>query len=113
MVFLCEPSQRRTVTFPVWVKFLDVSLVAYTSNGLSLIASKVGNLMMLDSFTNSMCLESWGRSSYARILIEIDASNGFSENLVMAVPNLNGPGYTKEKKFILNKSGNLLGVIHA
>ncbi|GJX25263.1 hypothetical protein Tco_0783975 [Tanacetum coccineum] len=37
-----------------------------------------------------------GRSSYARILIEIDASNGFSDNLVMVVPNLEGPGYTKE-----------------
>ncbi|GKB22652.1 hypothetical protein Tco_0862053 [Tanacetum coccineum] len=35
-------------------------------------------------------------SSYARILIEIDACNGFSDNIVMAVPNLEGPGYTKE-----------------
>ncbi|GJZ26988.1 hypothetical protein Tco_0571241 [Tanacetum coccineum] len=35
-------------------------------------------------------------SSYARILIEIDACNGFSDNLVMAVPSLAGPGYTKE-----------------
>ncbi|GKA50155.1 protein kinase, ATP binding site-containing protein [Tanacetum coccineum] len=38
-----------------------------------------------------------GKSSYARILIKIDASNGFCENLVMAVPNLDGPGYRKEK----------------
>ncbi|GKA33722.1 hypothetical protein Tco_0720151 [Tanacetum coccineum] len=52
--------------------------------------------MMLDSYTNSMCLESWGRSGYARIVIEIDTCNGFSDNLVMAVPNLKGPEYTKE-----------------
>ncbi|GKC46572.1 kinase-like domain-containing protein, partial [Tanacetum coccineum] len=50
------------------VKFHDVSLVAYTSN--------------------------W--SSYARILIEIDTCYGFSHNLVMTVPKLEGPGYTKE-----------------
>ncbi|GJW51544.1 hypothetical protein Tco_0092895 [Tanacetum coccineum] len=75
----------------LWVKFHDVPLVAYTSDGLSLIATKIGILMMLDSFTNSMCLESWGRSSYARILIEIDACNGFSNNLFMVVPNLEGP----------------------
>nr|GEW38235.1 hypothetical protein [Tanacetum cinerariifolium] len=35
-------------------------------------------------------------SSYARILIEINACNDFSDHLVMAVPNLEGNGYTKE-----------------
>nr|GEX70448.1 retrovirus-related Pol polyprotein from transposon TNT 1-94 [Tanacetum cinerariifolium] len=43
-----------------------------------------------------MRLKSWGRSSYAGILIEIDACNGFSDNLIMVVPELEGPGYTKE-----------------
>ncbi|GJW87449.1 hypothetical protein Tco_0162789 [Tanacetum coccineum] len=38
----------------------------------------------------------WRRSSYARVLIEINASNDFSDNLVMVVPNLEGNGYTKE-----------------
>ncbi|GKC17508.1 hypothetical protein Tco_1014290 [Tanacetum coccineum] len=37
-----------------------------------------------------------GRSSYARVLIEINACNGFCDNLVMVVPNLEGHGYTKE-----------------
>ncbi|GJU11620.1 zinc knuckle CX2CX4HX4C containing protein [Tanacetum coccineum] len=77
----------------VWVKFHDVLLVAYTSDGLSLIASNPNDA---DSFTNSMCLESWGRSNYARILIKIDACNGFSDNLVIVVPNIEGSGYTKE-----------------
>ncbi|GKA20267.1 hypothetical protein Tco_0700256 [Tanacetum coccineum] len=56
-------------------KFHDVSLVAYTSNGLSLMDTKTGTPMMLDLYTNSMCLESWGQISYARILIEINACN--------------------------------------
>ncbi|GJV98967.1 putative reverse transcriptase domain-containing protein [Tanacetum coccineum] len=64
---------------PVWVKFHDVLLVAYISDGLTLIAKKIGTQMMLDSYTNSMCLESWGRSGFARILIEVDACNGFSD----------------------------------
>ncbi|GKC52557.1 zinc knuckle CX2CX4HX4C containing protein, partial [Tanacetum coccineum] len=72
----------------VWVKFHDVSLVTYTSDGLSLIAAKIGTLMMLDSYINSMCLESWWRSNYARILIEINDCKDFSDHLVMAVPNL-------------------------
>ncbi|GKB02511.1 zinc knuckle CX2CX4HX4C containing protein [Tanacetum coccineum] len=81
---------------PVWVKFHDVSLVAYTSDSLSLIATKICNPMMLDSYTNSMCLESWRRSIYSTILIEIDTCNDFSDNLVMVVPNFKGNGYTKE-----------------
>ncbi|GJY12142.1 zinc knuckle CX2CX4HX4C containing protein [Tanacetum coccineum] len=48
---------------PVGVRFHDVPLVAYTSDGLSLMATKIGNPMMLDSYTNFMCLESWGRET--------------------------------------------------
>ncbi|GJU13002.1 zinc knuckle CX2CX4HX4C containing protein [Tanacetum coccineum] len=80
----------------VWVKFHDVPLVAYTSDGLSMTATKIGTPMMLDSYMNSMCLESWGRSSYARILIEIDACNDFNDNLVIPMPNLKGTRYMKE-----------------
>ncbi|GJT94503.1 ribonuclease H-like domain-containing protein [Tanacetum coccineum] len=54
---------------PVLVKFHDVQLAAYTSDG---------------------------RRSYARILIKIDARNDFSNNLVMVFPNLEGTRYTKE-----------------
>ncbi|GKE19636.1 hypothetical protein Tco_1427213 [Tanacetum coccineum] len=43
-----------------------------------------------------MCLESWGRISYARILIAINACNDFNDNLIMAVPNIEATGYTKE-----------------
>ncbi|GJX11612.1 zinc knuckle CX2CX4HX4C containing protein [Tanacetum coccineum] len=50
----------------VWVKFHDVPLVVYTSDGLSLIAKK------------------------------IDACNDFSDNLIVVVLNLEGPGYSKE-----------------
>nr|GEW65603.1 hypothetical protein [Tanacetum cinerariifolium] len=37
-----------------------------------------------------------GKSGYARILIEIDTCNDLCDNMVMAVPNIEGPGYTKE-----------------
>ncbi|GJU38837.1 hypothetical protein Tco_1191794 [Tanacetum coccineum] len=59
----------------VWVKFHDVLLVAYTSDGLSLIASNPNDA---DSFTNSMCLESWA------------IIWGYSGS------NIEGSGYTKE-----------------
>nr|GEV18678.1 hypothetical protein [Tanacetum cinerariifolium] len=73
---------------PVLVKFHDVPLVAYTSNRLSLIATKISTPMMLNSYTNSMYLESLGRSSYARVLIEINACNDFNDNFLMSALNL-------------------------
>nr|GEW34958.1 hypothetical protein [Tanacetum cinerariifolium] len=85
------------------VKFHDIPLLAYTSDGLSLIATKIDTPMMLDSYMNFMCVESCSRSSYARTLIEVDACNGFSDNLVMDVPNLEGPGYTKETILVENE----------
>ncbi|GJT95391.1 zinc knuckle CX2CX4HX4C containing protein, partial [Tanacetum coccineum] len=80
----------------VLMKFHDVPLVAYTSDGLSLMATKISNPIMLDSYINFMCLESLEQSSYARVLNEINAYNDFSDNFVMAVPNLKRNRYTKE-----------------
>ena len=51
---------------------------------------------MLDSNTSTMCFESWGRSSYARALIEVNASNEMIKSLVEVVPKLEESGYTKE-----------------
>ncbi|GKC21343.1 zinc knuckle CX2CX4HX4C containing protein [Tanacetum coccineum] len=52
---------------PVWVKFHDVPMVAYIPDGLSLMATKTSTLMMLHF-----------------------------DQLVMAVPNMEENGYTKE-----------------
>ncbi|GJR12033.1 zinc knuckle CX2CX4HX4C containing protein [Tanacetum coccineum] len=57
---------------PVWMKFHDVLLVAYTSDDLSLISTKIG------------------------ILIEINACNDFRDKLLMVVPNLMEHRYTKK-----------------
>jgi hypothetical protein len=45
---------------PVWVKLHDVPMAAFSTDGPSIIATKLGTLMMLDSFTSTMCEESWG-----------------------------------------------------
>ncbi|GKG27764.1 putative reverse transcriptase domain-containing protein, partial [Tanacetum coccineum] len=56
---------------PVWVKLYGVPLTAFSEDGLSAITIKLGTLLMLDSYTFDICIQSWGRSSYARALIEI------------------------------------------
>ncbi|XP_021986641.1 uncharacterized protein LOC110883103 [Helianthus annuus] len=80
---------------PVWVKMHDVPLAAYTEDGLSLLASKIGVPKMLDSYTATMCAESWGRSSYARALIEIQAGADLKRSVTVAIPSLDGNGHSK------------------
>ncbi|GJZ38563.1 hypothetical protein Tco_0585126 [Tanacetum coccineum] len=66
----------KRVAYPAvenYVKFHDIPITAFTNDGLSAIATKLGTPMMLDSYTAAMYMYSWGRSSYARVMIELRA----------------------------------------
>ncbi|GJY47004.1 trichome birefringence-like protein 3, partial [Tanacetum coccineum] len=86
---------------PVWVKMHKVLVVAYSedglSDGLSLIATQIGKPIMLDAFTSSMCVDSWGRIGFARALIEVSANKELKQEIIMAVPVEEGTGHTKER----------------
>nr|XP_043629989.1 uncharacterized protein LOC122601290 [Erigeron canadensis] len=88
-------SKQEISSILVWVDLYDVPLVAFTEDGLSMIASKLGKPKMLDSYTSQMCVASWGRHSFARALIEIDAKDEMKHELTVAIPNLSGEGFTK------------------
>ncbi|GKD48668.1 glucomannan 4-beta-mannosyltransferase 9-like protein, partial [Tanacetum coccineum] len=47
-------------TVLVWVKLYGVSVTAFSEDGLSAIATKLGTPLMLDSYTFDMCMQSWG-----------------------------------------------------
>ena len=79
---------------PVWVKLHDVPITAFTEDGLSAIATKLGNPLMLDSYTAAMCTDSWGRASYARAMVELRADAELRDTIVVAVPKLSGEGFT-------------------
>ncbi|GJR90953.1 sugar transport protein 13, partial [Tanacetum coccineum] len=70
----------------VWVKLHHVPIVAYSEVGLSLITTQIGKPIMLDSYTSNMCVSSWGRSTYARALIEISADVEMKDSLMIAIP---------------------------
>nr|XP_043633156.1 uncharacterized protein LOC122604333 [Erigeron canadensis] len=74
-----ELKKEDIKSLSVWIKIHNVPMIAYTDDGLSLLATKLGSPKQLDSYTSNMCIESWGRSSYARALIEISAEKDFKE----------------------------------
>ena len=81
---------------PVWVKLHNMPIVAYSETGLSLITTKLGRPIMLDAYTSDMCLNPWGRNTYARALIEVSAAQALLNSLVVAIPLSNGKGHTLE-----------------
>nr|GEV00726.1 Rop guanine nucleotide exchange factor 5 [Tanacetum cinerariifolium] len=80
-------------TIPVWVKLHGVPVTALNEDGLSTTATKVGTPLMLDSYTSDMCMQSWGRSSYARVIIELRADVELKDNIVVAMPKLAREGH--------------------
>ncbi|GJZ58100.1 hypothetical protein Tco_0613594 [Tanacetum coccineum] len=78
---------------PVWVKLHGGPVTAFSEDGLSTIATKLDTLFMLDSYTSDMCLQSWGTSSYAKVMIELRADMMLKDNIVVAMPKIMREGY--------------------
>ncbi|GKC13844.1 RNA-directed DNA polymerase, eukaryota, reverse transcriptase zinc-binding domain protein [Tanacetum coccineum] len=100
-------------TVLVWVKLHGVVVTAFSEDGLSAIATKLGTPLMLDSYTSDMCMQSWGRSSYARVMIELRADVELKDNIVVAMPKIIGEGHyicASEKKTLKKPSQTSRGV---
>ncbi|GKD69235.1 hypothetical protein Tco_1323325 [Tanacetum coccineum] len=77
----------------VWIKFHDVLITTFSKDGLSAIASKLITPLMLNSNTSIMCTKSWGRSSYAIAMIELQVDAELKDTIAVAVPKLIGEGF--------------------
>ncbi|GKE14412.1 zinc knuckle CX2CX4HX4C containing protein [Tanacetum coccineum] len=61
---------------PLWVRIMNVPLEAWNVEGISRLAGMIGNPIIMDRITTSMCEKSYGRASFARVLIKVDAEKG-------------------------------------
>nr|GEW86846.1 transcription factor LHW-like [Tanacetum cinerariifolium] len=77
----------------VWVKLHGVPITAFSVDRLSAIATKLVTPLMLDSYTSDMCIQSYGRSSYAQVMIEPRADVELKDNIVVAMPNITREGH--------------------
>ncbi|PWA52339.1 ATPase, F1/V1/A1 complex, alpha/beta subunit, Zinc knuckle CX2CX4HX4C [Artemisia annua] len=81
---------------PVWVRFHRLPAVVYSETVIRLIAERVGRLMRMDEGTSAMCINPWGRNSYARCLIELSAVHDLLEFVEVDIPLPNGKGHYTE-----------------
>ncbi|GKC28404.1 hypothetical protein Tco_1035698 [Tanacetum coccineum] len=70
-----------------------VCWLSFSEDGLGAIATKLGTPLMLDSYTSDMCMQSWGRSSYARAMNELRADVELKDTIVVVMPALVGEGF--------------------
>ncbi|GJR89485.1 hypothetical protein Tco_0213496, partial [Tanacetum coccineum] len=78
------------------VKLHDVPIQVFEEDDISLIATFIGKPVMLDSYTSSMCNDSWGRSSFARCLIEVNSEANLVDVVTIGIPSLSEDDFTKE-----------------
>ncbi|GJT67027.1 50S ribosomal protein L10, chloroplastic [Tanacetum coccineum] len=76
------------------LRFLKSSRrLAEVDEGLSVIAIKLDALLMLDFYTFYMCMQSWGRSRFDGIMIELRADVELKDVIMVAMPKLVGEGF--------------------
>ncbi|GJS09004.1 zinc knuckle CX2CX4HX4C containing protein [Tanacetum coccineum] len=63
---------------------------------ISLIDTFIGKPVMLDSYTSSMCNDSWVRSSFAWCLIEVNLEAELVNVVTIGIPSLSEDDFTKE-----------------
>ncbi|GKA62604.1 putative reverse transcriptase domain-containing protein [Tanacetum coccineum] len=79
-------------TVPVWVKLDGVLVKVFSKDELSAITTKHGTPLMLDSYTSDMCMQSWGRSSYVRAMIELRTDVNLKDNIMAAMSKITREG---------------------
>nr|GEU73503.1 hypothetical protein [Tanacetum cinerariifolium] len=89
-----DANEEDVCNILIWVKFHDIPIIAFSEYGLSAIISKLDTPMLLDSYTSTMCTNSWGMSSYARAMVELRADVELKNTLVVAILKFLGEGYT-------------------
>ncbi|GJV59457.1 putative reverse transcriptase domain-containing protein [Tanacetum coccineum] len=93
----------------VWVKLNGVPVMVFSEDGLSAITTKLGTPLIIDSYTSDMCLQSWGRSSYTRAMIELLADVELKDTIVVAFPKLTREGLYTWTSNLASKEANHSG----
>ncbi|GKB44237.1 hypothetical protein Tco_0889179 [Tanacetum coccineum] len=68
-------------------------MIPFSEDSLSIISTRIGTSLMLDSYESDMCIQSWDRSSYVRAMIKLLADGELKDTIVVAMPKVFGEGF--------------------
>ncbi|GKA72537.1 RNA-directed DNA polymerase, eukaryota, reverse transcriptase zinc-binding domain protein [Tanacetum coccineum] len=72
---------------PLWVRLCNLPFEAWSINGISALASRIGKPLIMDAMTASMCKHVTGRIRYARVLIEVQVKKDLPEKINVVYQN--------------------------
>ncbi|GJV53841.1 RNA-directed DNA polymerase, eukaryota, reverse transcriptase zinc-binding domain protein [Tanacetum coccineum] len=80
-------DKKEMSTIPIWAKLTNVPLEAWSNEGISALASRLGKPLIMDNMTTRMCKHGSGKMEYARVLVEFDVKKGFKDKIVIQYRN--------------------------
>ncbi|GJT38738.1 RNA-directed DNA polymerase, eukaryota, reverse transcriptase zinc-binding domain protein [Tanacetum coccineum] len=67
-------DKREPSHIPIWVRLCNIPMEAWTTSGISALASRLGKLLVMDALTAEICKKGVGKVKYARVLVEVSAT---------------------------------------
>ncbi|GKD76606.1 zinc knuckle CX2CX4HX4C containing protein [Tanacetum coccineum] len=90
-------DKSEPVTIPLWVKICSVPLEAWTTKGISALASRIGKPLAMDAVSASMCKMGFGRVGFARVLVEVSAKKPLPYEIEIAYRNVDNREICRKK----------------
>nr|GEW78269.1 retrovirus-related Pol polyprotein from transposon TNT 1-94 [Tanacetum cinerariifolium] len=81
----------------VWIKLFNFPLEAWSVKRINALASRLGKPLVMDEMTAIMCHNGTGRSAFARVLVNTEASKGFKDTIEIQYKDKNNNGRGKNK----------------
>ncbi|KAL0913651.1 hypothetical protein M5K25_017130 [Dendrobium thyrsiflorum] len=75
-----RPQRENFSTVPIWFRILDLPLCCWNSEGISLIASKVGIPLAVDALTAQKT-----RLTYARVCVQVNNKSTYPETIPISI----------------------------
>ncbi|GJY41406.1 RNA-directed DNA polymerase, eukaryota, reverse transcriptase zinc-binding domain protein [Tanacetum coccineum] len=72
------------------VKLRNLPLEAWSSKGISAVASRLGTPLIMDQITTNMCKLGNGRLGFARVLVDVEAGKGLPKKTEIVYKNKEG-----------------------
>ncbi|KAL0927271.1 hypothetical protein M5K25_001434 [Dendrobium thyrsiflorum] len=74
------PKREEFTSVPIWFKIMDLPLCCWTPTGISMIATKIGTPLSVDSLTASK-----SRLTFARVCVQVDSSAQYPDTIPIDV----------------------------
>nr|GEW95362.1 RNA-directed DNA polymerase, eukaryota, reverse transcriptase zinc-binding domain protein [Tanacetum cinerariifolium] len=83
-------EKAETDIVPLWIKMFDIPLEAWSTKGISTLASSLGEPIVMDDMIAQMYKYGKGRIGYARVLVEVSAKKEFKKVIDVHYKNKDG-----------------------